>query len=120
MSKDDKSIKQMNTIFRVLVLSLLKESSRSGYDIIKSIEKLTGVKPSEGKVYPFLHDLLNSGQIEECAVKKGSHRQKINYKLTANGEDSFKILLQHLEHFFNNYLTECFQCGCKAYKNKAK
>jgi DNA-binding PadR family transcriptional regulator len=37
---------------RLLILNLLKEAERTGYDLIKIIEKELKWKPSPGSIYP--------------------------------------------------------------------
>ncbi|WP_353228417.1 PadR family transcriptional regulator [Novosphingobium sp.] len=54
---------------RLLLLSLLTQDSRHGYDLIKGIEDLTGgaYAPSPGVVYPTLSLLVDEGLIAEAA-----------------------------------------------------
>ena len=46
---------------KYLVLELLAEGPRHGYDIIKGIEERRGVRPSAGSVYPTLQLLEDGG-----------------------------------------------------------
>jgi len=46
---------------KFLVLELLAEGPRHGYDIIKGIEERRGVRPSAGSVYPTLQLLEDGG-----------------------------------------------------------
>lgn len=54
---------------RLLLLKLIGDESRHGYELIKAIEELTGgaYAPSPGVVYPTLSLLLDEGMIEERA-----------------------------------------------------
>lgn len=63
---------------RFYILSLLREKSMTGKEIIDETEKRTkgAWKPSPGLVYPLLNRLLSEGLIEE--VEKG-------YKITEKG-----------------------------------
>lgn len=92
---------------RLLLLSLISDTPRHGYDIIKAIEELTGgaYAPSPGMVYPTLTLLVEMGHAEETGTggaKKifeatGEGRQA----LTAQADllNSLKARLSHLaEH----------------------
>ena len=54
---------------RLLLLKLIGDDSRHGYELIKAIEELTGgnYAPSPGVVYPTLSLLLDEGMIAEKA-----------------------------------------------------
>ena len=54
---------------RLLLLKLIGDETRHGYELIKAIEELTGgnYAPSPGVVYPTLSLLLDEGMIEEKA-----------------------------------------------------
>ncbi|WP_432787957.1 PadR family transcriptional regulator [Novosphingobium rhizosphaerae] len=54
---------------RLLVLSLVAEQDRHGYELIKAVEDLTGGQyaPSPGVVYPTLALLVDEGLIAEAA-----------------------------------------------------
>ncbi len=68
---------------RLLVLSLLQEQPRHGYEIIKAIEELAGgdYAPSPGVIYPTLTLLEETGfaSVSEVNGKK-------KYAITAEGE----------------------------------
>ncbi len=54
---------------RLVLLKLIGDETRHGYELIKAIEELTGgnYAPSPGVVYPTLSLLLDEGMIEERA-----------------------------------------------------
>lgn len=56
---------------RLVLLKLIADEPRHGYDLIRAIEKLTGGEyaPSPGVVYPTLTLLQDMGFIEESAVE---------------------------------------------------
>jgi DNA-binding PadR family transcriptional regulator len=60
---------------RLLLLHLLAEQPRHGYDLIRAIEEMTGgaYVPSPGTVYPTLTMLQDMGHIEEVPAE-GSRR----------------------------------------------
>ncbi len=69
---------------RLLLLKLIGDETRHGYELIKAIEELTGgnYAPSPGVVYPTLSLLLDEAMIEERA--DASPRKA--FAITAEGE----------------------------------
>lgn len=69
---------------RLLLLKLIGDESRHGYELIKAIEELTGgaYAPSPGIVYPTLSLLLDEGMIEERA----DATPRKAFAITAQGE----------------------------------
>jgi DNA-binding PadR family transcriptional regulator len=65
---------------RLLVLRLLEEKEMSGYDLMKSIGKKLGKKPSAGSMYPLLEELKASSLL---SVKESGKSKK--YLLTKEG-----------------------------------
>ncbi|MBI1180204.1 MAG: PadR family transcriptional regulator [Alphaproteobacteria bacterium] len=58
---------------RLVLLSLIAEQPRHGYDLIRAVEAMTGgsYAPSPGVVYPALSVLQDMGQIEEAGSEAG-------------------------------------------------
>ncbi|SMH52749.1 PadR family transcriptional regulator [Azospirillum agricola] len=73
---------------RLVLLWLIEEKPRSGYDLIKSIEELVGgaYSPSPGVVYPTLTLLEEQGHIR-VASSEGSKKL---YEITPEGADALK------------------------------
>jgi len=70
---------------KFLILKLLNKKPRYGYEIIKEIEKKTDRKPSQGLVYPILHEFEEKGFVKStwgCREKRAEqeilshHRQR--------------------------------------------
>ena len=70
---------------RLVLLSLVAEQPRHGYDLIRAIEELTGGEyaPSPGVIYPTLTLLQDMGLIEEAA---GEGPRK-NFSATGEGRE---------------------------------
>lgn len=68
---------------RLVLLKLISDQPRHGYDLIRAIEELTGggYAPSPGVVYPTLTMLQDMGQIEE-AKSDGARKA---FSITAEG-----------------------------------
>jgi DNA-binding PadR family transcriptional regulator len=86
---------------RILLLHLLKEEPRHGYELIKTIEGLSAglYSPSPGMIYPMLNMLADEGLIVELAAEEGRRR----YAITDAGraaldaaEEQLKEALQRL------------------------
>ncbi|MFX1475442.1 MAG: PadR family transcriptional regulator [Promethearchaeota archaeon] len=80
---------------RWIILALLAEKPRSGYDLQQAIdEHLGGWKPSPGTIYPILHHLsehkLITGHPDE---KEG--RQRIIYELNEEGRSKLDQAAAH-------------------------
>lgn len=71
---------------RLVLLELIGEQERHGYDLIKAIEELTGgcYAPSPGAVYPTLSLLADEGLIAEAEGHEDSARKP--FALTEKGE----------------------------------
>lgn len=73
---------------RLVLLALIAERARHGYELIKEIEELTGgaYAPSPGAVYPTLQMLADEGQIEEAEADGA----KKPFAVTAQGHDELE------------------------------
>ena len=87
---------------RLVLLKLIADEPRHGYDLIRAIEELTGgdYAPSPGVVYPTLTMLADMGLIEEAAAE-GSRKA---FAVTAEGrahleenKDEVEALIERLE-----------------------
>ncbi len=69
---------------RLVLLKLIADQPRHGYDLIRAVEELTHGRyaPSPGVVYPTLTMLLDMGLIEEAAAE-GARKA---FAVTAEGE----------------------------------
>jgi DNA-binding PadR family transcriptional regulator len=85
---------------RLLVLHLIAEKPRHGYEIIKAIEDLAGgaYAPSPGVVYPTLTLLEELGQVE--SVAEGTRKQftvtPAGQAALAEGQDAVQALLARI------------------------
>lgn len=73
---------------QLVILALLKQKARHGYEVIKALEELSGgfYVPSPGMVYPALTFLEETG----LAVVFESDGAKKLYRITAEGEARLK------------------------------
>jgi DNA-binding PadR family transcriptional regulator len=80
-----------------LILWLLSQRPRHGYELIKEIKRLTGKNLKPGTLYPLLHWLEAEGFIAGKWIKRGQRGLRC-YRLTKKGE----ALLLNLRAFFSN------------------
>jgi transcriptional regulator len=76
----------------MLILSLVEERPRHGYEILKLLEERSGgvLKFHIGSVYPILFRLDRRGWIRgEWQTEKGSRRRR-EYRITASGRAVLK------------------------------
>ena len=78
---------------RLLLLQLIAEAPRHGYDLIREIETRTGgaYVPSPGVIYPALETLLDLGWA--AAETEGSRR---SFRITPEGEAELAAQAEHL------------------------
>jgi DNA-binding PadR family transcriptional regulator len=95
---------------RLILLRLIEQEPRHGYDLIREIEELSGgvYAPSPGVVYPTLTMLSEMGLIEEV-VCEGNRKQ---YSVTATGSanlaenhDTVELLLERLKRLGSDHET---------------
>ena len=85
----------------LLVLSLLEDQSRHGYDICKLIHARSGgaLRFHVTSLYPLLHRLEEQGWIEGRWVEKAEQRRRRYYKLTAQGRKVLSTKQQSWKDF---------------------
>src|SRR6185437_3841761 len=83
---------------RLVLLKLIADQPRHGYDLIRAIEDLTGgaYVPSPGVVYPTLTLLQEMGHIEEAA-SEGARRA---FAVTADGAAHLAAKKPEVEELF--------------------
>ena len=82
----------------MLVLGALEARSRHGYEICKSIERLSGGELSfnVATFYPLLYKLEERGLIEGRWLECAGERRRRFYRITSDGR---KALIQHRRAF---------------------
>lgn len=78
---------------KLIVLKLLSEKPRHGYEIMDEIEKKIKWRPSAGAIYPKLQELEFEGLVEVTEEKVGDKSKKV-YALTEKGKSELKQLNQ--------------------------
>lgn len=84
--KFDKGLIGGSTI--LLILSLLEETDRYGYEIIKELEVRSDktFQFKEGTLYPVLHKLENNGYIKSYIAKGENGKERKYYQITDKGK----------------------------------
>jgi transcriptional regulator len=72
----------------LLILSLLEQRARHGYELSKLIESRSGgaVRFNVASLYPLLYRLEKRGLVQGRWLEKTGHRRRRFYKLTAQGQ----------------------------------
>ncbi len=72
----------------LLILSLLEETDRYGYEIIKELELRSdkAFQFKEGTLYPVLHKLENDGYVKSYRAKGERGRDRKYYSITKSGK----------------------------------
>jgi PadR family transcriptional regulator PadR len=85
----------------LLVLSLLDDQPRHGYDISKLIQVRSGgaLKFHVTSLYPLLHRLEKQGWIDGLWVEKADQRRRRYYKLTREGRAELRSKQQSWKDF---------------------
>jgi DNA-binding PadR family transcriptional regulator len=86
----------MHGLDRPLILWLLAQRPRHGYELIKEVKRLTGHKLKPCTLYPILYWLEDEDFVVGECVKKG-RRELRRYRLTEKG----KALLAKVHDLFN-------------------
>ncbi|MDH5403312.1 MAG: helix-turn-helix transcriptional regulator [Candidatus Heimdallarchaeota archaeon] len=113
---------KLDSMFRIQTILLLNKSPKSGYDLAKELEDISGKKPSSGKIYPFLHELKNSNYIIEIDSNEDSGRGKTMYQLTSKGHDLVQDLVERMGNLLDarleQLLEKCYHCGVQLFDSK--
>jgi len=85
----------------LLILSLLEDQPRHGYDIGKLIEIRSGgsIRFHIASLYPLLYRLENRGLIHGRWVEKPNQRRRRYYRLTPQGQKTLAQLRQSWREF---------------------
>lgn len=78
---------------KLLILHLLRDGQLHVYGLIKSVEKITGLRPSPGAIYPALKTLEKAGLVEAQEVERGGRKVRF-FRLTEGGA---RYLEEHRE-----------------------
>ena len=83
----------MSGVPELLLLRLLAQRERYGYELVRSIKLVTGeaISLGEGVIYPVLHGLERNGALR-AKRKTVDGRTRIYYSLTAKGRKRLERL----------------------------
>ena len=78
----------MSGVPELLLLRLLDQQEMYGYELARSIRKVTGeaISLGEGVIYPVLHSLEKNGSLKSRRKAVGG-RTRVYYALTRKGRD---------------------------------
>src|ERR1051326_4480063 len=87
-------------MLELAILGLLKESSMHGYQLKKRLAETLGSfwQVSYGSLYPALKRLQRQGAVEMTFPQEDVARRKNVYRITPEGEEMFRELLERAGH----------------------
>jgi transcriptional regulator len=87
----------------LLILSLLEERSRHGYDIAQMIEARSGaeITVNSATLYPTLHALVKAGFIKGRWLEQPGTRRRRHYQITASGRRTLAEQRATWQRFLN-------------------
>jgi DNA-binding PadR family transcriptional regulator len=80
---------------RFFILRVLCEQPMHGYEIAKTVERLTEgcCSPTEGTIYPVLREFESGGLVRAEEQRVGGRSRKV-YTLTEKGRDAFAVAVE--------------------------
>ena len=83
----------MSGVPELLLLRLLDEQERYGYELVRCIKNVTNqaISLGEGVIYPVLHSLERNGSLKSRRKAVGG-RTRVYYSLTKKGRDRLEKL----------------------------
>ncbi|MCH9003868.1 MAG: helix-turn-helix transcriptional regulator [Proteobacteria bacterium] len=83
----------MSGVPELLLLRLLNEREMYGYELVRSIKKVTNeaISLGEGVIYPVLHSLERKGSLTSKRKAVGG-RTRVYYSVTKKGRDRLEKL----------------------------
>ena len=83
----------MSGVPELLLLRLLNEREMYGYELVRSIKKVTNeaISLGEGVIYPVLHSLERNGSLTSKRKAVGG-RTRVYYSVTKKGRDRLEKL----------------------------
>jgi PadR family transcriptional regulator PadR len=73
-----------------VLLSLLKDGEKYGYEIAEEVMQATSIHIAEGTLYPLLNRLKDEGLVCAKWVEQASGIPRKYYSLTPDGEETFR------------------------------
>lgn len=108
---------------KYFILSELSKKELHGYDLINSLGKITGKRPSSSQVYPVLKRMKSLGYVVIKEKSDGKRRLKY-YKLTPAGKKVFGVMNRKFETLIRSALGEkiksCSHCNCEMISGAVK
>jgi len=90
-----------------LVLNLLKQKEKYGYEIIEEISRIATIDIAEGTLYPLLNRLKTEGLVDSSWIEQPSGIPRKYYVLTKTG----KSTLLAMGEFWERLSESIKKCG---------
>lgn len=80
------------SLSRFFILCVLHQRPMHGYEIARTVARCTRscCSPTEGTIYPALHEFENGGYLKASEEVVNGRRRKV-YRLTARGREAYRV-----------------------------
>ena len=82
-------------LLELVVLNLLQDTPRHGYEMVQALKKLQGFKIREGNIYPILARLQTDGAIKSKTMPSRDGPPRKYFELTDSGKNNLKQMNGH-------------------------
>ena len=89
-------------ILDFIILLLLKEGEKYGYELLEYIKQRTGYDMAEGTIYPLLNRLKDDGLIDSKWVEMETGMPRKYYTITTAGLEAQETMKQFWASLVNN------------------
>ena len=86
----------------IVVLNLLAHGPCHGYEMVKQMKKIEGLKIREGNVYPILARLQQDGLIESYTRQSSDGPPRKYFKVTSAGDEILSQMNIHWEQMIQS------------------
>ena len=82
-------------LLELVVLNLLRDTQRHGYEMVQVLKKLYGLKIREGNIYPILSRLQTDGVIKSKVKPSQDGPPRKYFELTTAGKNDLEQMNTH-------------------------
>jgi PadR family transcriptional regulator PadR len=86
----------------VAIMNLLRHGSCHGYDMVRQLKKIQGLKMREGNIYPILARLEQDALIESYTESSNDGPPRKYFKITPAGAEILDLMNLHWEQMIES------------------
>lgn len=88
----------------IVILNLLQHGKYHGYDMVRTLKQIDGLKIREGNIYPILARLQTDGLVTSCTEASRDGPPRKYFKLTELGETTLADMNAHFDQIIESIL----------------